>query len=354
MAKHKWDMVCPKSRNLVAPVRIDPKGARGPTRSAARGAAWRQTSHGFYVPASTPIDVPEQRILEQSVRLPAFGAVTGWAACRLHRANFFDGLAPDGKTLIPVPLALGRRGNIRGDGNVLLNYDLLSPDELTVMSGVPVTRRERAVFDAMRFAPSTREATVALDMAVGAGVTSIERMTAYAHNHAGWKHIEKLRAALALAREHSRSPNETRFRLVWELDAGLPRPEINCPIHDLEGRLLGIADLLDLEAGLVAEFDGEDHRGRDRHTKDLAKDEALRGVGLEVTRVSGSDLRDQPLVVRRLRGARSRARFESEVVRRWAARPLTDCAEQKLVEKEVMGALYAKVESQPLTKPDRW
>jgi hypothetical protein len=189
-------------------------------------------------------------------------------------------------------------------------------------------------------------------MAVGAGVTSIERMTAYAHNHAGWKHIEKLRAALALAREHSRSPNETRFRLVWELDAGLPRPEINCPIHDLEGRLLGIADLLDLEAGLVAEFDGEDHRNRDRHTKDLAKDEALREVGLEVTRVSGTDLRDRPLVVQRLHGARSRARFESRAVRRWAARPLADTAEQKLAEMEVLGALYATLETQPLVQPN--
>ena len=354
MPKHKWEMVCPKPRKLTVPVRIDPKGKLGPTKPAARGAAWRQTSHGLYVPATTPTDLPEQRIVEQSARLPAFGAVTGWAACRLHRANFFDGLAPDGKTLMPVPLALGRRGNIRGDSQVFLNYDLLAPDELTVVGGVRATRRERAVFDAMRFSSSVREATVALDMAVGAGITSIERMTAYALDHAGWKFITQVRAALALAREHSRSPNETRFRLVWELDAGLPRPEINCPIHDLDGRLLGIADLVDLEAGLVAEFDGEDHRGRERHTKDLAKDEALRGVGLEVTRVSGTDLRDRPLVVRRLHGARSRARFEPKAVRRWVPRPLADCAEQELVEKEVMDALYEKLESQPLVKPDRW
>jgi len=351
MAKHKWEMVCPKPKGLVLPVRTDPEGAAGPTKAAVRGRGWRQTSHGFYVPASTPTDLLEQRIIEQSVRLPGFGAVTGWAACRLHRANFFDGLAPDGKTLIPVPLALGRRGNIRGDSQVSLNYDLLSPREVTVACGVPVTRRERAVFDAMRFATSGREATVALEMAVGAGITSIERMTDYAVNHAGWKHIRQVRAALALAREHSRSPNETRFRLVWELDAGLPRPEINCPIHDLDGRLLGIADLVDLEAGLVAEFDGEDHRGRERHTRDLAKDEALRGVGLEVTRISGTDLRDRPLVVRRLRSARSRARFEPKSARRWVARPLADCAEQQLVEKEVMGALYAKLQSLPMSNP---
>lgn len=140
MAKHKWEMVCPRPKDLVVPVRTDPKGALGPTKSAARGSAWRQTSHGFYVPATTPRYLPEQRIVEQSVRLPAFGAVTGWAACRLHRANFFDGLGPDGKTLIPVPLALGRRGNIRGDGQVSLNYDLLAPDEVTVAAGTGTPR----------------------------------------------------------------------------------------------------------------------------------------------------------------------------------------------------------------------
>ena len=354
MPKHKWEMVCPKPKGLVFPVRIDPKGSLGPSKAAARGGGWRQTSHGFYVPSATPTDVPEQRIVEQSVRLPAIGAVTGWGACRMHRANFFDGLEPDGRTSIPVPLALGRRGNIRADSRVLLNYDLLARHEIAVACGVPVTRRERAVFDAMRFAPSVREATVALDMAVGAGLTSIERMTLYARDHAGWKHIEQVRAALSLAREHSRSPNEVRFRLVWELDAGLPRPEVNCPVHDRDGRLLGIADLIDIEAGLVAEFDGEDHRSRDRHTKDLAKDEAFRGVGLELTRVSGTDLRDRPLVVRRLRSARSRAKFEPEAVRRWVARPLPDCAERRLVEQEVMGALYAELESRPMVKPDPW
>ena len=37
---------------------------------------------------------------------------------------------------------------------------------------------------------------------------------------------------------------------------------VNCPIQDLAGNLLGIADLLDEEAGLAVEFDGADHRAR--------------------------------------------------------------------------------------------
>src|SRR3954447_802486 len=68
-----------------------------------------------------------------------------------------------------------------------------------------------------------------------------------------------MRAALDLASEDSRSPNETRMRLVWVLDAGLPVPAVNQPVYDLDGRLLGVADLLDVAAGVVGEYDGEDH-----------------------------------------------------------------------------------------------
>lgn len=58
---------------------------------------------------------------------------------------------------------------------------------------------------------------------------------------------------MALASEHSRSPNETRTRLIYLLDAGLPTPLVSCPIRDRAGRLLGIADLFDPVAGLAVE-----------------------------------------------------------------------------------------------------
>lgn len=348
MSLHRWSLVCPPPKKLVVPVKVDPDGKNGPTKRQATGPAWRRTSPGHYVPATTPTDVPEQRILEQSMRLPALGAVTGWAACRLRRGNFFDGLARDGTTELPVPLALGRRGNIRGDERVYLNYNHLSPDEIELVYGIRVVTRERGVFDAMRFAPNMREAVVAVEMAVGARITSFERMTPYTANHAGWEGIVQVREALSLGREHARSPNEVRLRMDYEIDAGLPPPLINCPVHDLQGNLLGVADLLDPNAGLVVEFDGADHRGKARHNRDLAKDEALRGVGLEVTRVSGDDLKDSGLVVSRLHAARTRCRFEPPESRRWIAVPVPNLAEQEIREREELAAFYAEIGQQDL------
>jgi len=349
---HRWEPTAPRPKGLVTPVRLDPLGVSGPTPHQARGRFWRRTSHGFYVPADAP-DLPEQRILEQSVRLPSGAAITGWAGCRLHGGNFFDGLAPDGVTELPVPFALGRHGNIRRDERIQVSYLPLAAGDIVLRHGIRVVVEARATFDAMRFADDEREATVALEMSVAAGFTSIERVRAYGEAHPDATGIAQVRQGCDWAREHARSPNEVRTRIVWEQDAGLPRPEINCPIHALDGRLLGIADLIDVEAGFVAEFDGADHRNKDRHTRDVAKDEAFRRVGIEVARITGTDLHDRKLVVDRLRSARSRALFEPPERRRWQARPLPDCAEARLVDKEVMAEVLEHVLSLPEERPDR-
>ncbi len=61
-----------------------------------------------------------------------------------------------------------------------------------------------------------------------------------------------------------------QVRLIWYSTANCLMPLVNCAILDRDGRLLGIADLLDEAAGLVVEYDGADHRGAIRHSKDVA------------------------------------------------------------------------------------
>lgn len=241
---HRWNPTAPHVGKLVLPVRIDPSGVKGPTAAQARGPHWRRTSHGFYVPTATRDDLPEQRVAEASVRLPPHARITGWAACRLNGANFFDGLERDGRTQLPVPVNVGPRGQITTRCRILLRY------------AVP-------------------------------GVHWL----------------------------------------------------VNCPIYDLSGRLLGIADLIDLEAGLVVEFDGADHRQAARHTRDVVKEDALRRVGLEVVRVTGREVDNHGLVGDRVRAGRERARFECEVDRRWLARPPSDTLHEVIEERTVLRSL---------------
>ena len=154
-----------------------PRDRPGPTRGQARGKAWRRTTRGFYVPASTDSRVPEQRIIEQSMPLGAAGAVTGWASLRMHRAGFFDGLDRDGVTPLPVPLISPDR-QLRPIPGRLVCQDRLAASERVVVRGVPCTEARRATFDEMRRA-ELRRAVTALDMAAAAELTSVSRMLAY-------------------------------------------------------------------------------------------------------------------------------------------------------------------------------
>lgn len=272
------------------------------------------------MPSTVDGEIPEQRVLEQAMRLTG-GAVTGWASARMHGAAFFDGLRRDGRTPVPVPLNCGPLHQIRWlPGDDLLRDNLLD-DEIESVHGVPCTADDRACFDVMRFARDVREAVVGLDMMAAALRTSIRRMGSYVDRHPAWTGVQQARDALPLADEHSRSPQETRLRLVWVLDAGRPRPLVNQPLFDLSGRLLGYPDLIDPEAGVVGEYDGEDHRDAVRHSSDVDRESGFRDHGLEVVRVTGPDLRDTLRVTDRIHSCFRRARWLPPDRRTWTLVP---------------------------------
>lgn len=116
---------------------------------------------------------------------------------------------------------------------------------------------------------------------------------------------------------------------------------VNCPVIDLSGRLLGVADLLDPVAGLVVEFDGADHRSARRHSSDVDREAGFRGVGLEVARVTGPDLLSPPLVVARLHAARAHARFEGPGTRRWFPKPPADVLDEFLERRDLEASLLS-------------
>lgn len=202
-------------------------------------------------------------------------------------------------------------------GVVVLRSDLAV--RTTRIRGLLCVSVECALLDTMRLSADLREAVVAVDMTVAAGLTTPGRVhqEVASGRWSGVPGVPQVRAALSLASPHSASPPETLLRLVWKLDAGLPDPLVNQPVYDRAGRLLGYPDLLDPEAGLVAEYDGLEHRSAQRHSADVDREARLREHGLEVTRVTARDLRRGPALVRRLLGARRRARFEPAEQRSW-------------------------------------
>ena len=104
--------------------------------------------------------------------------------------------------------------------------------------------------------------------------------------------------------------------ICWR-EAGLARPLVNQPVFDREERFLGIPDLLDPEAGLATEFDGQGHRNRRRHRSDNHREERLEGVNLTVCRVDSLDLQEPEALRERLRARHAQGLRRDRRLDRW-------------------------------------
>lgn len=83
-------------------------------------------------------------------------------------------------------------------------------------------------------------------------LAEIEAVQSSRRNHAG---NQRLQITLRLARPGAESVGETRLRfLCWEFH--LPEPELQVPVHDETGALVGLSDFAWQAYGVLGEFDG--------------------------------------------------------------------------------------------------
>lgn len=300
------------------PLSVGELEARGISRSKMRGPRWRRTSYGYYVPSGAGstdgLPSPLQRILEAVPLVPPHGALTGWAAAYLGSVPELDGRDPQTGRTLPTPICLGSAVGRRANSNVVYLRDELPETDIEVTQvpmrdrhgavsalGARVVSGHRATFDGVRLASDLAEAVAFVDASTHRRWTHLARLNAYALSRRGARNVSLVRKALELADPASRSPWESRLRVFYITVAGLPRPMVNLPVFDLDGKLLGIPDLLDLEAGFVTEFDGGHHRERSQHRADNEREELFENAGLIVARADSLDLtRYQPRLARRL------------------------------------------------------
>ena len=302
----------------VLPVSVDPTGQCGPTRAQVRGSHWRRVGYNAHVPAEVDGSVPEQRIAEAAVILGEQGGVTAWGGLLLAGASYFAGF-----TTAPVVLALGQVPGRRTPPGTLLSYEPLDCRVFDV-HGVPIVEPGRALFDEVRRLDDWREGVVAADMTFAAGLTSLARLTGVHAEHRDWRRATRVPPVLTHASEHALSPQETRLRLVWTVDAGLPTPHVNRTLRTPDGRFICVPDLFDEDAGLVIEYDGEEHSRTRRRASDALRHDRCRDVGLEYCVVTAPDMRRRDSLVARLRAARQRAPFVAREQRRWVVAPRTE------------------------------
>lgn len=289
----------------------------GPSPWQARAGEWRPVGGGWWVPASIEQST-EQCIVQAGARLPAYGAVTGWAALRWAGGRWFSGT--DGGSVRPIPLALGDLNSVRRHPQFAISREILPPGTICRTRGLRLTSPLWSVAYEMRKARTDTEAVVAFEMAAYEDFVSIAELSSYVDS-ALWvrQGVQRIRRLLPLLEENSWSPMEPIMRMVWRA-SGHGSPGVNRPVFNLNGTFVGTPDLFDPLAGVYGLYDGALHLAGAVRSQDVAKEAAYRDLGLEGATMMAGDLRDTGAFLDRLEQAYARAGRKPADDRRWLLR----------------------------------
>jgi hypothetical protein len=298
----------------------------GVTDNELRGPGWHRTNQGLWAWTATPTapDDPGGRIAHAAPLVPEHGALGGWAAAYMHGFIALDGVSRGGQQA-PVLLCLPRAVTCQRRHGVQVFRSDLAEDEIVVIDGVRVTSLVRTAADLARLSRAVTEAVVALDVLIRDADGLVAPAAAWFDAHRGWRGVVRGRQALELARPGTESVQESRLRMMWVLDAGLPMPLVNPWLFTPEGHLLGRADLLDDEAGVIGEYDGAYHASAAQRSSDHTRREGFEGAGLIVVQHTKVDLTDRsPQAIARLRRARADGLARDRGRDRWVIGPAPD------------------------------
>lgn len=205
------------------------------------------------------------------------GVLAGLAAAALHGADWIDD---------DEPVELIWRNQHAPDG-ILTRNQRLADDEISHVTGLPVTSLVRTAFDLARQLPSA-EAVARLDALMRAAPFSAEDVLLLAKRHRGARGLHQLRTVLPLVDAGAASPKETWLRLLI-VGAGLPKPETQIPVV-MHYRTVALLDMGWDRFKVAVEYDGDQHRtSRRQYVRDIRRLDALADCGWVVVRVVAED-----------------------------------------------------------------
>jgi Protein of unknown function (DUF559) len=164
--------------------------------------------------------------------------------------------------------------------------------EVTVVGGVRVSAPAQMFIE---LAPllSLVDLVVVGDHLVRQGKVSLRRLV-LACETSNARGARAARRAVGYVRERVDSPMETRLRMLIVL-AGLPEPEVNLSIRDVEGQPVRRYDLCWPSVRVIVEYDGRQHIEREQSWEsDLGRREAIDDDGWRILVVTSRGIYREP------------------------------------------------------------
>jgi len=174
----------------------------------------------------------------------------------------------------------------------------LSPDDVVLCHGLAMTSIERTLID-LAATLELADLVAALDAAVRRDGSLVSRLVRRCRTT--WRGVRALRRAIELCDPESRSPQESRLRVLL-VEAGLPVPAVNVDVRDRRGRFIGIADFYLPDFRIVIEYESEFHRTDPRQwRKDLRRFSRYTASGYLPLRATIADVVNPAALIRDIR-----------------------------------------------------
>jgi len=251
-----------------------------------RTAAVRHPYRGVFVPRALT-DSLDVRCAAALLVLPARAVFSFGTAAAVYRAPLPRW--PDPRLEVTVPA-----GTVAPQSRGLIAHVArLDPSrDVRIVDRLPVTAPARTVLD---LAARLRlvELVVVADHLLVAGLLSVTELADEIDRSGRRRGVVRAREALSLVDGRSRSPMETRVRLIL-VEGGLPRPESNADVFDRSGGWIATVDLLYRDLRIVIEYDGRDHADEARRVRDLTRRNLLVREGYYVLHYSARDVYVSP------------------------------------------------------------
>jgi hypothetical protein len=277
---------------LAGPFTVAEAARVGVTHQMLRGRSWVRLTRGVYCHESQRVD-DNTRLAAMRLVLPEHAIATDLLAAWAHGV-----WRPAPGAPLPLQWAV-ERGRARPRESLDGSRRMVVPaSDVVTAGGLVCTSPSRTCFQLMRRACLV-EAVVVADAFAGASLVRLPEFYAYVDSHRRWPGVEEVRRRLEHATSASRSPGETRLRMVAVL-GGLPEPYVNVPMYRGE-ELLGYPDLLLVGRRCTGvEYDGAYHETPLQRRNDLRRENRFLLGGLPLLRydrftVSRHVLRQQAL-----------------------------------------------------------
>lgn len=151
-------------------------------------------------------------------------------------------------------------GNTRSEAGVVHHGGLILPDDVVLHDGWATTTPARSTVDALS-RMDTEPGVVAGDWMLRRYSLDPSVLWAIKEAQTRWPYTLKLEVVLRFLDARSGSVGESRLRFLFWL-MGLPYPELQFPVFDDDGRLIGYTDFAWPAYGVYGEFDGRVKYGR--------------------------------------------------------------------------------------------